>query len=229
MSFNFFGLLFTYIFGALIVIISFIGEPILRCLYKRRMYKEHSYLEWTTNATLQLHRLAQEELGYGNWSGCTDEVPYTQVGDAMAGLDLSNPSHPLLAVPTKPDRSETVPVTLWDTTSTEQAETRPETSDQAENHDDVGMPAGFLVPEQDYYGPEERHIPDRIRDETTPWARLGATTDFPETAQYSISTHHMVDSTAGLAQSTQRTIPLVSPVSPAPIAPANPNAMMPRD
>ncbi|KUJ21309.1 uncharacterized protein LY89DRAFT_778879 [Mollisia scopiformis] len=96
-SFSLFGLLFTYIIGSLIIIISFVMEPILRTLQKRRKYKEYAILEWTTNEALQLHRLANEELQLGTWSGCTDMIPTTKRGEMLASLDISDLDHPILA------------------------------------------------------------------------------------------------------------------------------------
>ncbi|KAI1505251.1 hypothetical protein F5X99DRAFT_430515 [Biscogniauxia marginata] len=95
-SFSIFGLSFTYGVGAIIIIISVVLDPILRCLHRRRKHKQHTYLEWRTHETFQLHRLAHEELGYGKWDRCTDFVPITESGDILAGLDISDPEHPLL-------------------------------------------------------------------------------------------------------------------------------------
>jgi hypothetical protein len=67
------------------------------CQQRRRKYKEYAYLEWTTNANLQLHRLTQEELKLGTWSGCTNEVPITKADDILASLDISDLEHPILA------------------------------------------------------------------------------------------------------------------------------------
>ncbi|KAK8040074.1 hypothetical protein PG993_008485 [Apiospora rasikravindrae] len=44
----------------------------------------------------QLHRLAQDELGYGKWSGCTDMVPVTRPEDRLADLDISDLDYPRL-------------------------------------------------------------------------------------------------------------------------------------
>ncbi|KUJ14079.1 uncharacterized protein LY89DRAFT_152692 [Mollisia scopiformis] len=98
-SFSLFGLLFTYITGAIITVASLALEPILGCLQRRRKYNSYSYLEWTTNGTLQLHRLAQEELRLGTWSGCSDRIPVTKSNETMAGLDISRLDHPILAWP----------------------------------------------------------------------------------------------------------------------------------
>ncbi|KUJ15359.1 uncharacterized protein LY89DRAFT_719925 [Mollisia scopiformis] len=98
-SFSLFGLLFTYIITILIILTSFILEPIFSLLQRRRKYEEYARLEWVTNETLQLHRLTQEELNLGTWHGCTDLVPTTEVGEVMAGLDIADLEHPVLRRP----------------------------------------------------------------------------------------------------------------------------------
>ncbi|KAK8093473.1 hypothetical protein PG997_000158 [Apiospora hydei] len=95
-SFSLFGLLFTYIFGALVIVMSFALDPIMRCLHTRRKYRQYQYLEWRTNGALQLHRLAQDELRYGKWSGCTEIVPITHPEDRLADLDISDLEYPRL-------------------------------------------------------------------------------------------------------------------------------------
>lgn len=74
----------------------FILEPFFRRIGKGRIGKEYTQIEWYTNGTLQLQRLAHEENGYGTWSNCDDEVPVTGAGDRLATLDLSDPKHPKL-------------------------------------------------------------------------------------------------------------------------------------
>ncbi|KAK7920029.1 hypothetical protein PG985_008051 [Apiospora marii] len=96
-SFSLFGLLFTFILGALIVLMSFALDPIMRCLHTRQKYRQYEYLEWRTNGALQLHRLAQDELGYGKWSGCTDTVPVTRPEDRLADLDIDDLKYPRLS------------------------------------------------------------------------------------------------------------------------------------
>ncbi|KAK8117983.1 uncharacterized protein PG998_006264 [Apiospora kogelbergensis] len=95
-SFNLFGLLFTFILGAMIIMVSFALDPIMRILHRRRRYKQYQYLEWRTNSSLQLQRLTQEELGYGKWSGCTNMVPITRPKDPLANLDISDLEYPRL-------------------------------------------------------------------------------------------------------------------------------------
>lgn len=91
-----FGILFTYILGSLLILLSFTLEPPIRYLYRRRHYRQYQYLEWHTNSALQLRRLAQDELGYGQWAGCADPVPVTRRGDLLAGLDVRDVEYPRL-------------------------------------------------------------------------------------------------------------------------------------
>ncbi|KAI0019667.1 hypothetical protein F4780DRAFT_745194 [Xylariomycetidae sp. FL0641] len=94
-SFNLFGLLFIAIAGLLLVLVSYLLEPISRYLH-RRGYKQYAYLEWTTNSTLQLQRLAHEELGLGTWSGCTEAIPVTDGAALLGCLDITDPAHPVI-------------------------------------------------------------------------------------------------------------------------------------
>ncbi|KAI0857613.1 hypothetical protein F4860DRAFT_488914 [Xylaria cubensis] len=95
-SFNLFGLYIIFISGIIIICVSFALEPLLACLYKRRKYKPYAHLEWISNNSLQLHRLAQEELGLTKWSRCTEEVPTTDRDAYLASLNITDPKHPVL-------------------------------------------------------------------------------------------------------------------------------------
>ena len=47
-------------------------------------------------ARRQLHRLAHKELGHARWPDCTKSVPITEPDAILAGLDILDPSHPIL-------------------------------------------------------------------------------------------------------------------------------------
>ncbi|KAK7962064.1 uncharacterized protein PG986_002889 [Apiospora aurea] len=96
-SFSIFGLVFTYSMGALIVLISFAIAPILSLLQKRGWYNKYAYIEWEGHTAIQLHRVAQDQLGHGRWGHCDESIPITQQGDLLAPFDVSDPSHPMLA------------------------------------------------------------------------------------------------------------------------------------
>lgn len=86
-----FGLCFIYVLGFLVVVISYLLEPIQAWLYHRKNAKEYAYLEWTANETLQLQRMAYQGLESGNWSRYTDRIPLTNPGEILADLPRSYP------------------------------------------------------------------------------------------------------------------------------------------
>lgn len=45
---------------------------------------------------MQLHRLAQEELGFGKWEDGTEDVSTERTGATMACLDMKDLKHPIL-------------------------------------------------------------------------------------------------------------------------------------
>ncbi|KAK7926623.1 hypothetical protein PG985_003621 [Apiospora marii] len=96
-SFSVFGLAFTYALGSLIIVLSFVVTPLLGLLQRRGRYSRYAYLEWESETAIQLHRLAQDQLGHGRWSRCNEHVPVTQPGDLLAPLDITDLTHPVLA------------------------------------------------------------------------------------------------------------------------------------
>ncbi|KAI3321228.1 hypothetical protein HD806DRAFT_537414 [Xylariaceae sp. AK1471] len=109
-----FGLYFTLILGFLIVLASYLLEPVSAWLHKRK-YSQYAHLEWTTNATLQLQRLAHEEIRVGTWSECTDTIPVTKANELLGRLDITDLTHPVLRRPEEIDmldQAETAHETL---------------------------------------------------------------------------------------------------------------------
>lgn len=90
-SFSLFGLYFTLATGVLIIITSYVLEPVFECLYRRRKYREYTFLEWSASETLQLQRIGFQGIGSGTWSGYTDNIPRTKQDEALAGLALAYP------------------------------------------------------------------------------------------------------------------------------------------
>lgn len=99
-NFNTFGLCLTLALGSLIIIVSYILEPLLSCIQKRwRFLDKYSRLEWCANETLQPQRLAHEELGLGTWHRGAEPVPLVNAGDRLAMLNLEDLEHPRLKPP----------------------------------------------------------------------------------------------------------------------------------
>ena len=49
--------------------------------------------EWQAGATLQLQRLAHENVGLGTWSRTDEAIPVTESGETLGVLDISNAKH----------------------------------------------------------------------------------------------------------------------------------------
>ena len=68
----------------------------IACLHRRdQAWKlkrgEYKYLEWASNGTLQLQRLAYQGISSGKWSGYTDDIPMTESGALLGDLTQSYP------------------------------------------------------------------------------------------------------------------------------------------
>lgn len=87
------------ILGLAIIVLEFSIEPLARCI--RRRSSSYRRLEWVTNETLQLQRMAHEELGAGTWIRAAENVPTTTRSEGLATLDVSDPVHPRLVYPRK--------------------------------------------------------------------------------------------------------------------------------
>lgn len=98
-NFSVFGLAFTFTLGGIIIILSFLLES-PPSFVKSHLSKKHTYsqLEWSSNSTLQLQRMAHEELGMGAWSKCTEDVPITRRGEMLGVLSVRRKEHPVLTV-----------------------------------------------------------------------------------------------------------------------------------
>lgn len=75
---------------------SYLLEPILNYLHRRKQHKSYAHLEWISNNSLQLHRMAHEQLTGKEWAKCAEEIPTTDPKLSLANLDISDPEHPIL-------------------------------------------------------------------------------------------------------------------------------------
>jgi hypothetical protein len=71
-------------------------ESCLDLVQTKASKHDRSRLEWKANATLQLHRMAHEQVGSGVWSNATGAVPITSPGELLTSLDIENKEHPRL-------------------------------------------------------------------------------------------------------------------------------------
>ncbi|KAK1753688.1 hypothetical protein QBC47DRAFT_430588 [Echria macrotheca] len=108
-SFSIFGLSAILTVGCLVIVLSWILEPLTGWI-RRRKGPPYALLEWTTNGTFQLQRLAFEANGLGTWSRAIDSVPVTRPGEDLGVLDISDPKHPKLRGPSPNHSVENIPV-----------------------------------------------------------------------------------------------------------------------
>lgn len=104
-NFSIFGISFLLSVGGIIIFLSytlesFVFQSLLSRCWKRNSSQGVPYrrLEWVANGTLQLQRLAHEELGIGTWDKCDGTIPITTNGSQLAVLNIDNPQHPRLGV-----------------------------------------------------------------------------------------------------------------------------------
>lgn len=98
-NFSVFGLAMLLGIGFLIIVVSYTLEPFAVWIQHRRNLDTYARLEWTMNETLQLQRLAHEELGLGSWHRCDTDVPVTERLERLGVMDLSEKTHPRLKAP----------------------------------------------------------------------------------------------------------------------------------
>ncbi len=95
-SFSTFGLVLILGIGGLLIVVAYTLEYLIEWFQKHKSIGVYQRLEWTTNETLQLQRLAHEELGCGTWSRTAGDHPVTAPHEQLAVLDISEPEHPRL-------------------------------------------------------------------------------------------------------------------------------------
>lgn len=96
-----FGLAFILVAGFCIVAVSVSIEVLAGVFQRLAKRDQYSRLEWNTNGTLQLQRIAYEELGIGDWAGCDERVPFVPTHTDLPPLDLSDAKHPIIQSPQK--------------------------------------------------------------------------------------------------------------------------------
>lgn len=87
------------ILGVLIISIEQSLETIIPWLERHNIIKTSS-TEWFGNDTLQLQRMAHEELGLGDWEGCRGKaIPVTKTGQLLGTFSIADSEHPKLVDP----------------------------------------------------------------------------------------------------------------------------------
>jgi hypothetical protein len=98
-SFSLFGIIFIFVLGGVIILVSFALDPVMAELRKRFNIKTYEQLEWSSNDALQLQRLAYDGAGAGTWFNGASLVPLTLRDEQLlALLDISDPELPRLKI-----------------------------------------------------------------------------------------------------------------------------------
>ncbi|KAF3026642.1 hypothetical protein E8E14_014501 [Neopestalotiopsis sp. 37M] len=97
-SFSLFGLSFIFVGGSIIILISYLLEPVSSFLHNRWGYKKYSHLEWTSNSMLHLQRqrMAHEEASLGTWPKSVETLQAKTPSDMLNCLDVTDASRPIL-------------------------------------------------------------------------------------------------------------------------------------
>lgn len=127
----------------------------IACLYRRDQARklkrgEYRYLEWASNGTLQLQRLAYQGINSGKWSGYTDDIPMTESGALLGDLTQAYPEEARVQkqAPGGPagKTNGSAVVQAVAVASADQA-SADSTSETATGNSDAAGPAPTLVPE----------------------------------------------------------------------------------
>lgn len=72
--------------GLIIILVSFLLEPVQNYFCNRKKIHKYARLEWEATETLQLQRVAYQGLGTGTWAGYADCIPKTGKNETMGDL-----------------------------------------------------------------------------------------------------------------------------------------------
>lgn len=96
--------------GILIMVVAFFLEELFELLLHRSKLGKnrrllHAFAEWQAGSTLQLQRIAHENLGLGTWKRTDEPVPVTKMSEVLGVLDTTNTKHARL-VPLKAEMND---------------------------------------------------------------------------------------------------------------------------
>ncbi|KAF3000316.1 hypothetical protein E8E13_009145 [Curvularia kusanoi] len=104
-SFSAWFLVIVLLFGSIVMLIATFLEEIVGLILKYPRLSSpnlvYAYASWQASSTLQLHRLANENLGLGTWSRTNEAVPVTVLNDTLAVLDVADPRHARMVAPSE--------------------------------------------------------------------------------------------------------------------------------
>lgn len=96
-SFSVLGVAIILVVGTILLTLSLLLSTIVSGLRRVSKYKDHKWIQYLLDEKLQLHRLAYEGAGQGNWSNCADSIPITREGERLGIPEMVDKDHPRLA------------------------------------------------------------------------------------------------------------------------------------
>lgn len=102
------SVLSLYTLWAPLLLLSPLSLVLYFASYKKEACIINTPISNGRDTAIQLHHVAQDQLGYGRWSHCDEELP-TRPDDMLAAFDISDPEHPMSASNNKPATEETLP------------------------------------------------------------------------------------------------------------------------
>ncbi|ETS82831.1 hypothetical protein PFICI_04707 [Pestalotiopsis fici W106-1] len=107
-SFSLFGLYFVLVVGIIIILTSYLLEPVSSLLHKRWGYKQYSHLEWTSNSILQLQQNAQEAVGPGTLTTGVKVAPARKSNERLNCLNPTDVSRSSLQLIKRTERPRSI-------------------------------------------------------------------------------------------------------------------------
>ena len=96
-SFSMLGVTIILVIGSILIATSLVIDTLVGFIRRKYHRKEFKSLQWTLDEKLQLQRLAYEEAGQGEWTGCADPVPVTKKYDKIGVPKDVDEKHPRLS------------------------------------------------------------------------------------------------------------------------------------
>ena len=96
-SFSVLGLCIILIFGGILIVTSLVIDSLVGLIRRKLDWKKYKSLQWSLDEKLQLQRLAYEEAGQGDWSGCAGSVPVMKNGVRIGVPKHVDEMHPRLS------------------------------------------------------------------------------------------------------------------------------------
>ena len=118
-SFSILGVGIIFGIGGALIVLDVMLESLLDWFQRKSVRHDYARLEWKSNATLQLQRLAYEEAGSGTWSRGTETVPTTRTGERLCTFNITNIQHPRLSGTVGTVEAQTLPEDVLSSGETE--------------------------------------------------------------------------------------------------------------